>query len=144
MKQYLLNLLLATIAILSPIKEAMFTVGALIFIDLMLGVYASYKNNIKIESKKLKNTVVKTLVYQVVIISAFICESYLVNIIPFLKVTLAFIAIVEFKSIAENMTKITGKDFYSYIKSFINTKLNQVENTKHLDDNLTNKKNKKQ
>lgn len=124
MKQYIINLTLAAIAVISPIKEALLVVGFLIAADLILGIYAAIKNDIKIESRKLKHTVVKILVYQIVIISAFLCENYLAKAIPFINITLGYIAITEFKSIAENMGKINKQNFLKYLKTYINDRLN--------------------
>jgi phage-related holin len=124
MKQYIINLTLAAIAVISPIKEALLVVGFLIAVDLILGIYAAIKNDIKIESRKLKHTVVKILVYQIVIISAFLCENYLAKAIPFINITLGYIAITEFKSIAENMGKINKQNFLKYLKTYINDRLN--------------------
>jgi phage-related holin len=124
MKQYIINLTLAAIAVISPIKEALLVVGFLIAADLILGIYAAVKNDIKIESRKLKHTVVKILVYQIVIISAFLCENYLAKAIPFINITLGYIAITEFKSIAENMGKINKQNFLKYLKTYINDRLN--------------------
>jgi phage-related holin len=124
MKQYIINLILAAIAVISPIKEALLVVGFLIAVDLILGIYAAIKNDIKIESRKLKHTVVKILVYQIVIISAFLCENYLAKAIPFINITLGYIAITEFKSIAENMGKINKQNFLKYLKTYINDRLN--------------------
>ena len=87
MKDITLSLLLAAIAVLSPIYTAMTTCGVLIFFDLILGLIAAKRQGIKIESRKLKFTVVKMLVYQLVIISAFLAEKYMIDFIPLNKIT---------------------------------------------------------
>ena len=120
MKTFLLSILV----VLSPIQEAIFAIGFLILADLIMGLIASYKNNIEITSKRLKNTGVKLLVYNLLLISSLVCENYLVKWIPFIKICLTFLCIVEFKSIGENFQKITGLPFIKYIKSYINNKLN--------------------
>ena len=127
MKDITLSLLLAAIAVLSPIYTAMTTCGVLIFFDLILGLIAAKRQGIKIESRKLKFTVVKMLVYQLVIISAFLAEKYMIDFIPLNKITMAFIAIVEFKSIAENFEKITGLPFFKFVKGWLNEKLNKIK-----------------
>jgi phage-related holin len=95
--------------------------------DLIMGIVASRKLGEKIESKKLKNTLVKMVVYQLLIISAFISEKYMVDFIPLTKITLAFVAIVEFTSLAENFQKITGLPFVKYIAKYINNMLNKED-----------------
>ncbi len=119
--------ILIALSVLAPITEAMITCGVLIVSDLIMGLIAAYKNNEKIESKKLKNTVVKMLVYQLLIISAFIAEKYMAPFIPLTKITLSFIAIVEFSSLAENFQKITGLPFIKYIRRLIDDKLNKID-----------------
>jgi phage-related holin len=124
---YMPAVVVAIIAVLAPIHDAMITCGILIVMDLIMGIVASRKLGEKIESKKLKNTVVKMLVYQLLIISAFISEKYMVDFLPLTKITLAFVAIVEFSSLAENFQKITGLPFVKYIAKYINNMLNKED-----------------
>jgi phage-related holin len=113
-------------AFFMPIYPAMIAVGLLITIDTITGLLAARKKGIKIESRKMGRVLVKMLLYNLLIISAHICEVYLINI-PFVKITLAFLAITEFLSIGENFNIITGKDFVIYIKSWLMDKLNSVK-----------------
>jgi phage-related holin len=110
-------------AFLAPIKAFMFAVGALVVIDFIFGILAARKKGEKIESKKMSRTLVKMFVYQLLIISSHICEKYLVDFIPFTQITLGFLAIVEFYSIGESFSSITGMNFISYIKNIIVEKL---------------------
>jgi len=126
MKQYILNIIIATFAILTPIQEAMVGIGVLITIDLIFALIAAYKNGIKIESKKLKFSAVKMLVYNLLVISAFVAQTFLSDYIPFIKITLAFIALVEFTSIGEKFQLITGLSFIKFIKNYLNEKLNKT------------------
>lgn len=119
--------ILAIAAVLSPIHDAMITCGILIVADFIMGLIGAYKNNEKISSKKMKNTLVKMCVYQLLIISAFIAEKYMLSFIPLTKITLSFVAIVEFSSLAENFQKITGLPFVKYIANYISEKLNKTE-----------------
>lgn len=123
MKTFLLSILV----VLSPIQEAILGIGFLIFADLIMGLVASYKNNIPITSKRLKNTGVKLLIYNLLLISSLVCEKYLVTWLPFIKICLTFLCIVEFKSIGENFQKITGLPLIKYIKSYIDKQLNSED-----------------
>jgi phage-related holin len=124
------NLMYKIVVLLSafflPIYPAMIAVGILITIDTLTGILASNKKGEKIQSRRLGRVLVKMLLYNLLIISAHLCEVYLVDI-PFVKITLAFLAITEFLSIGENFTVITGKDFIQYIKSWLMEKLNAVK-----------------
>jgi phage-related holin len=110
-------------AFFAPIKSAMLAVGVIIMLDFVFGILAARKKREKIESKKMARTAVKMLVYQMLVVSAHLCEHYLVDFIPFTQITLGFVAIIEFYSIGESFTTITGENFISYAKSIIMSKL---------------------
>jgi len=115
---------LAILAILAPIQTAILGVGFLIVADLITGIVASYKRGEPIRSERLKNTAVKMLVYNLLLTSSFIAETYLTPWIPFTNVALSFLAIIEVKSLGENFQSITGISFVTYLKSYLNNKLN--------------------
>ena len=120
MKEYIFKVLISLLCVISPIQEAIFSVGFLIFVDLILGLTASFKNEIKFSSIRLKNTAVKLLVYNLLLIASFISEKYLVEWIPFTKICSSFLVMIEITSIGENFQKITGISFIKYIKKYIN------------------------
>ena len=123
MKLALKSVLACVLTFFLPIYPAMVAVGILIIIDTMTGVIAAYRNKEQITSKKLGGAITKSIVYQLLIISAHLCETYLFASIPFVKISLAFLAMTEFTSIAENFQKATGKNFIKYIKGFMDSKL---------------------
>ncbi len=107
------TLLLASIAVLAPIHAIMGVVGFLIFADLFLGVWAAMKHGEKIKSSAMRRTVSKILVYQLVIISGFLCETFLLGgLIPISKLAAAVIGMVEIKSVLENANTINGGDIF--------------------------------
>ena len=110
---------LAVLAILAPIQTAILGVGFLITADLITGIIAAYKRGETISSARLKNTAVKLLVYNLLI-----AQKYLTPWIPFTNVALSFLAIIEVKSLGENFQSITGISFVTYLKSYLNNKLN--------------------
>jgi phage-related holin len=112
----LLVLVSFILAYLAPIGADLLGIGVLISIDLILGLVAARKLKVKISSKKLSQTIVKSLTYMLLIIAAFVINKTLVEWLPMVQVTLAFLAITEFTSIAENFQKITGLPFVKYIK----------------------------
>jgi len=123
MKEYIVKFLISLLCVVSPIQEAIFSIGFLIIADLMMGLLASRKKKVKFTSTRLKNTAVKLLVYNILLISSFICQTYLVEWIPFTKICLSFLAIIELTSIGENFNSITGISFVKYIKQYINNHL---------------------
>ncbi len=120
----LTKIALAILAILAPIQASILAVGFLIMADLITGIAAAYKKGESIKSERLKNTAVKMLVYNLLLMSSFIAETYLTPWIPFTNITLSFLAIVEVKSLGENFHNITGINFIIYLKSYLNNKLN--------------------
>ena len=119
----MINKILATLAIFFlPLYPVMLAVGVLITIDFITGLIAAKKQGNPITSKKMGATLTKMLVYQLLVIAAHLCELYLFNQIPFLKISLAFLAMTEFTSIAENFEKSTGKNLMSLIKDYLDSR----------------------
>ena len=72
----LIKIVIATLSLLAPLQESIIAIGFLISVDLIMGLTASYIGNIKLTSARLKNTAVKMLVYNLLLISSFICEKF--------------------------------------------------------------------
>jgi hypothetical protein len=72
-----------------------------------------------ISSKRIGHTISKFFIYNLVIISAYFLEKYIVSELPFLKIIAGFIAITEIKSILENYTKIYGANPFKMLINFI-------------------------
>lgn len=126
-KPSVLSLLGWAIAFLAPIKPFLVAVGALIFIDLVFGIWSAYKRGEPISSKGLRRTVTKIVAYQSAIITAFILEKYFLDFLPVVKIVGGFVAVTEAKSIYENLGTITGLDFWSLIKERLNSQSNKFE-----------------
>ena len=117
MKTTFAYILGSTVAFFAPVAGIMYTIGAFILLDTLLGVMAAQKLGEKIESKKLSKVVWKMLMYQAVTISFFVMDVHIVGDLlgtlintPYVltkTVGVALIAI-EFKSIDENIEKMTG------------------------------------
>lgn len=117
MKTTFAYILGSTVAFFAPVAGIMYAIGVFILLDTLLGVMAAQKLGEKIESKKLSKVVWKMLMYQAVTISFFVMDVYIVGDLlgtlintPYVltkTVGVALIAI-EFKSIDENIEKMTG------------------------------------
>jgi hypothetical protein len=110
-QEWLIKLSIVTIALLTPVQPLMLATGFLIFIDLITGIASAIKRKDKITSYKLKRTLAKILWYNIAIISAFVIEHFMIPEIPFIKGAGAMIALIEGKSVFENLHAITGIDF---------------------------------
>lgn len=130
-------LLACMLAIFAPLQDSMMAVGALITLDFIFGILAAKKAGKPIKSKRMADTLIKALVYQLLVISGFVAETYLAPYIPLTKAILGFIAMVEIFSIGESFTIITGLPFVSYIKNIVK---NSMKNPIFRDstDELTN------
>lgn len=96
------------VVFLMPQMTAFVAVGCLIMFDFFTGIWASVKINgwASIQSKRMKDTITKFLMYNILIITCMVTEAYLITRIPFLEVGLGIIATVETKSIFENIEKV--------------------------------------
>jgi hypothetical protein len=95
----------------------MIAVGAFITLDTLLGVMAAQKSGEKIESKKLSKVVWKMVMYQSVVLTFFVMDVFIVGDLLGQFVNTSFVLTkavgvaligIEFKSIDENIEKMTG------------------------------------
>ncbi len=120
MKNYLISFLVSLVAILSPVVPILLTVGTLITIDFIIGLWRAYKMKEKITSRKMGNTISKMLLYQLMILSLFLLETFiLTDILPFTKIAAGLIGVVEIKSISESIEKVTGVNIWNKMTKII-------------------------
>lgn len=99
------------------------TVGLLIILDLISGIWASYKKKKKITSAAMSRTVAKMFLYNMCIISGFFMEKYLLEAaIPVSKIVAGVIGMVEFKSLLENTNIVLGVDLTQEILNKLSSK----------------------
>jgi len=114
--KYAQPLVLSIFAVLAPIKAILIVTGFLIIADLISGLLAAKKRGETINSAGLRRTVTKMMVYNLAVISGFLVEKYMISdIFPISKLISGVIAIVELKSILENLNKINGTDIFKTI-----------------------------
>jgi hypothetical protein len=86
--------LLSIVGIFSPIVPLMLTVGFLIATDFVMAIYKAWKKKEKITSRKMYNTVPKIFIYNLMIISVFLLEKYIIQSgVPIEKVAASAIAL---------------------------------------------------
>jgi phage-related holin len=120
-KDGLLAALMWLVVFVAPVKAAMLAVTFLVAVD-FLTVWASKKRGEKIESAKLGRTVIKTLGYQLALITSFVTEKYLLDVLPVMKTISGFIAATELLSVSENLAVITGVPLYDAFRKLLNKK----------------------
>jgi phage-related holin len=128
-------LLLAVLLLFLPVRPVLIVVMVLTVVDLICGVWAAAKRGEAITSSGLKRTVVKILVYESVVLLAYLTEQYLTgDIFPIVKILSGYIGITELKSCMENMESITGAPI---LKALINqiVKVQDGSNSSDTDSN---------
>lgn len=108
------------IAIFAPIYTLMFAAGFLIIGDLITGIMAAKKRGDVICSAAFRRTVSKIAVYQIVIMSAFLVETFMLGgALPISKIAASIIGITELMSIIENAEIVYGEPIFSKIKRIL-------------------------
>ena len=105
-------------AILLPIQPLMIVSTIMIMLDFLTGVWKSVKKGEGFSSSKMSNTVSKTVLYQIAILSSFLMETYIFGGLPVTKIVAGFICSVEFKSILENIGEVTGIDLWKHVAKY--------------------------
>lgn len=109
MTQKLTAILVSIAMVFMPIKATLITVMVLTVADLISGIMASRKEGKKITSSGLKRTIIKTTVYELVVMLGFLTEQYMTgDSVPVVKVLAGFIGLTELKSVMENIERISG------------------------------------
>jgi phage-related holin len=107
--QKLSSLLVSILVVFAPVKATLITVMVLTVADLISGIMAARKERKKITSSGLKRTIIKTTVYEAVIMLGFLTERYMTgDAIPVVKILAGFIGLTELKSVMENIERISG------------------------------------
>ncbi len=116
MKQWVVQIILAALAVLAPIKALLISVGFLIIADLITGIWAAIKRKEKIKSSVMRRTISKAVIYQLAVVSGFLVELYMLeSFLPVSKIIASVIGLVELKSILENANVILGQDLFKTV-----------------------------
>lgn len=95
-----------------PITWALTSIVAVVIIDTITGVMVAGKEDIKnIKSKKLSSVISKLIFYFSGIILGRIAELYIDDSVPFIKLVLVAVMIIEIKSVDENFKSLFGFSF---------------------------------
>lgn len=102
------------IYLVAPVQEALLAAAALGLLDFMLGIYASWKEGYKITSRSMRRSVSKIIVYGIAILVCYWIEKLMLPYPITVGIT-GLIALVEGKSIFENLYRITKVDLLKII-----------------------------
>jgi hypothetical protein len=105
------------VAILSPIKTLLLTIGFLIAADFIFGIIRAYTKKEIISSRKMSNTIGKILLYNLAIISVYFLDKYLIGSgLHLEKVAAGLIGLTEFKSLDESFKTLFGWSLWDLLK----------------------------
>lgn len=107
-------LLSFVVIIFAPVQGALITAITLGGIDFILGIIASHKEGYKITSRSARRSISKICVYAFAIVLCYHIQDNLLDY-PLLTGITGLIALIEGKSIFENLYRITGVDFLRII-----------------------------
>lgn len=106
-----------TIAYLAPAHDLLVAMGVIIFLDLATGIYKVVRTQgfAAITAKGLRGTADKIVLYPCGIIAAYFLETHWMPELPVMRISTAWFAITEVKSIFENVGNILGIDAWAAI-----------------------------
>ena len=119
-------LMLSALTYVTPIVPILSTVGLLIAVDTVLGVWASIKKKERITSNRAGRTISKMFVYQMVLITLFTVEQHIWGSwVAAVKIAAGAIAVVEVISILENSGIILGQSVFKFLINKLGSKSNK-------------------
>lgn len=141
MKTKILLFAFSLFAILAPVKPMALMAVATIILDMCFGVWRSVKKNgwCSISSRRLSNTISKSLLYSGAIVFIFLLEKFiLADLLDYFisvdllltKAFTAFCVFTEMKSINENYFSVTGINVWEKFMQFVKRSKEQVEELK--------------
>jgi hypothetical protein len=123
MKNYILNnisLIITFLAVyFAPAYPIIIGIGFLVTMDFVTGILAAKKRGEIITSKKMRPTIMKGFGYMASILIAFVMQNIFLINMEVMKIVSGLIAMIELKSLDENLTSITGKSIF---KQFLKDK----------------------
>jgi hypothetical protein len=131
----------ALFSVLAPVKPMVLIAVLTIILDMCFGIWRSVKKNgwVSIRSRRLSNTISKSLLYSGAIVFIFLLEKFVIADILayFISVDLVltkaftfFCVFTEVKSINENYFSVTGINVWDRFIKFIKRGKEQLEDLK--------------
>jgi hypothetical protein len=141
MKTKIVLFVFALFSVLAPVKPMVLIAVLTIILDMCFGIWRSVKKNgwVSIRSRRLSNTISKSLLYSGAIVFIFLLEKFVIADILayFISVDLVltkaftfFCVFTEVKSINENYFSVTGINVWDRFIKFIKRGKEQLEDLK--------------
>lgn len=141
MKTKIVLFVFALFSVLAPVKPMVLIAVLTIILDMCFGIWRSVRKNgwVSIRSRRLSNTISKSLLYSGAIVFIFLLEKFVIADILayFISVDLVltkaftfFCVFTEVKSINENYFSVTGINVWDRFIQFIKRGKEQLEDLK--------------
>ena len=141
MKTKIVLFVFALFSVLAPVKPMVLIAVLTIILDMCFGIWRSVQKNgwVSIRSRRLSNTISKSLLYSGAIVFIFLLEKFVIADILayFISVDLVltkaftfFCVFTEVKSINENYFSVTGINVWDRFIQFIKRGKEQLEDLK--------------
>jgi len=118
-KEFIPFLIVWLIWFFSPIAGVIAAVGFLLVVDFISGIWAAKIRKESVNSRKAARTIKKLVFYNLAIITGHVCSMYLTDLIPWVRVISGLIALIEFGSLLENISVITGVKLWTYVRYYV-------------------------
>lgn len=109
--------------VFTPILPSLLWLGFFVAVDLFTAILRARKAKTPITSKKMSQTVTKLALYFIAIICGHILDTQFLNVswlpVKTAQLISGYIAVVEFKSIIENISDLLGMPIWKFIKAKI-------------------------
>lgn len=107
-------------ALIAPMRATMAALLILVICDFLTGIYkvVKFKGWEAVKSAKMGKSITKLVMYYLAIVAGLACEIITPGI-PFTKVATGFVAVVELKSIYENVGAITGVNIWVAVREYL-------------------------
>jgi len=133
--------LVSMLSVLAPVKPMVLLAIATIILDMCFGIWRSVRKNgwTSIRSRRLSNTISKSLLYSGAIVFIYLLEKYVLSdlLAYFIAVDLlmtkaftAFCVFTEVKSINESYFSVTGINVWDKFIGFVKRGKEQIEDLK--------------
>jgi phage-related holin len=117
--------MIVIISFLAPLNLVFLTTGFFIVIDFIMGITRAFKMGESITSRKMANTLYKLIVYNILILTTYILDVYIMKFnLGLVNLITTYLIFVEFKSIDESSKKMFQISIYDKVVSQLTRKEN--------------------
>lgn len=110
------------IVFVTPVHAVMSGIIFLAVSDLCTALWVSFKKSQPITSVGLRKTINKIIAYEMAVVLSYVVETVFQLGVPIVRLVAGLVAVTELKSNLENLSYITGLDYWKKIVDYLNFK----------------------